>query len=274
MTGPVLVKRATAVFGAKGTEHGEFCPESSTVSMCPCHINVLCHVNALFPKPSHSATVPPEVMAVIRISIVEDDDQAREALAVLFNGTPGFRCVSTHRSAEDALKKLPVEKCDVVLLDLGLPPKKTGEEGIECARSLKRLRPELLLLVLTVHEDNAKIFESLKAGASGYLLKKTPHSRLAESVQEVVDGGSPMSPAIARRVTQYFQGLPPASGGLGVLSDRERETLDHIARGRTNKEIAQQLDISPHTVGNHVAKIYAKLQVRSRAEATTKYLGR
>jgi len=209
-------------------------------------------------------------MSIIRISIVEDDDPARAALADLFNGTPGFRCVSSHCSTEDALKNLPLAECDVVLLDLSLP----GASGIECARELKRRRPELQLLVLTVHEDHDKIFESLKAGASGYLLKKTPLAQLVESIQELVVGGSPMSPAIARKVVRYFQAIPSASGGLSTLTDREREVLDLIARGRKNTAIAHDLGISAHTVDNHIRRIYEKLQVHTRAEATARYLGR
>ena len=209
-------------------------------------------------------------MSLIRVSIVEDDQQARESLAVLFNGTAGFRCVSTHRSTEDALKKLPVNDCDVVLLDLSLP----GASGVECARELKRRRPALLLLVLTVHEDHEKIFESLKAGACGYLLKKTPLAQLVAAIEELVTGGSPMSPSVARKVAQYFQALPPASGGISVLTDREREVLDHIARGRTNKDIAARLTISAHTVDNHIRSIYEKLQVDNRTAAAAKYLAR
>lgn len=209
-------------------------------------------------------------MSLIRIAIVEDDDSARDALKVLFSGTPGFRCVSTHRTAEDALKRLPIAECDLVLLDLSLP----GASGIDCARELKRRRPDLLLLVLTVHEDHEKIFEALKAGACGYLLKKTPLPRLVESITEAATGGSPMSPAIARKVTQYFQALPPASDGVHALTDREREVLDHIARGRKNTAIATELRISPHTVDNHIRHIYEKLQVNTRSAAVAKYLGR
>lgn len=175
-------------------------------------------------------------MALIRLSIVDDDDKTREALAVLFNGTPGFCCVSTHPTAEDALRKLPVENCDVVLLDLGLPPKKTGKEGIECARALKHRRPELLILVFTIHEDNAKIFESLKAGASGYLLKRTGFAQMVDKIAEMVAGGAPMTPAIARRVTQYFYTSKRRSEGLTDLTDREREILHELSLGRSNKE--------------------------------------
>ncbi len=209
-------------------------------------------------------------MSLIRISIIEDDRQAREALAVLFNGTPGFACASTHDSTEDALKNLPINECDAVLVDLSLP----GASGIDCTRELKRRQPKLQILVLTVHEDHDKIFASLKAGASGYLLKKTPLAQLVEAVQDIHAGGSPMSPAIARKVTQYFQTLPPATGGLALLTDREREVLDHIARGRINKEIADRLGISIHTVDNHIRHIFEKLHVQTRTEAAAKYLAR
>lgn len=210
-------------------------------------------------------------MPIIRVSIVEDDDQARESLAALLRSASGFRCVSTHPSTEDALRKLPVAECDVVLLDLSLPP---GASGIECARELKRRRPALLLLMLTVHDDHDRIFESLKAGVCGYMLKRTPFPLIVSAIQELVAGGSPMSPAIARKVAQYFQALPDASPGLGRLTDREREVLDHVARGRINKEIADRLGISPHTVDNHIRRIYEKLHVNNRTEAAAKYLAR
>jgi DNA-binding NarL/FixJ family response regulator len=209
-------------------------------------------------------------MSLIRLSIIEDDDQARDALRVLFSGTPGFRCVSAHRTAEDALKRFPLADCDLVLLDLSLP----GASGIHCARELKRRRPDVLLLVLTVHEDHEKIFEALKAGACGYLLKKTPLPKLVEAITEAVAGGSPTSPAIARKVTRYFQALPPAADGVHALTDREREVLDLIARGRKNTAIAAELPRSPHTVDNHIRHIYEKLQVNSRSAAVAKYLGR
>lgn len=209
-------------------------------------------------------------MAITRIAIVEDDRKTRESLAECFNGTPGYRCVSLHASTEEALKKLPVEQCDVVVVDLSLP----GASGIECARELKRRRPEVLLLVLTVHEEPDTIFESLKAGASGYLLKRTPFAEIVEAVAGLVAGGSPMSPAVARKVTQYFQKLPSNSGSLAMLTEREREVLALISRGRTNKEIFQHLGISTHTVDNHIRAIYDKLQVGNRTQAAAKYLGR
>ena len=208
-------------------------------------------------------------MSLIRVAIVEDDAQAQESLAVLFNSTPGFCCVSTHASAEDALKKLPVHECDVVLMDLSLP----GASGMGCARELKRRRPALHILVHTVHEDHERIFASLQAGATGYLLKRTPLPQLVQAVADLHAGGSPMSPGIARKVTQYFHAHPPAPTS-DPLTDREREVLDLLARGRKNTAIALDLRISAHTVDNHIRRIYEKLQVHSRAEATAKYLAR
>lgn len=201
---------------------------------------------------------------------MEDDDPARRSLAVLFNGTPGFQCVSSHRTAEDALKKMPLNDCDVVLMDLSLP----GASGIECTRELKRRRSVVQVLVLTVFEDDDKIFESLRAGATGYLLKNTPLAQVVEAVQSIHAGGSPMSPAIARKVAEHFQESPCPPQGAARLTDREREVLDLIARGRKNAAIAHDLGISPHTVDKHIRHIYEKLEVQTRAEATAKYLAR
>jgi len=207
---------------------------------------------------------------MINVSLVEDDDQTRDAWAVLLNGTPGFRCVSTHRTAEDALAKLPIEEADVVVVDLGLPKL----SGVELIRRLKLKRPKLLLCVLTVHEDPDKVFQSLKGGASGYILKKTPPAQILELIAEMVTGGAPMSPAIARKVAQYFHKLPNSAEDVDRLTDRERDVLHHISQGRADKQIARQLGISTNTVRNHVSNIYKKLHVHSRTEATVKYLGR
>jgi DNA-binding NarL/FixJ family response regulator len=204
----------------------------------------------------------------IRISIVEDDEKTREVLRALFNTTPGYECLTAHASTEDALAHLPLETCQVVLLDLSLPK----ASGIACARELKRRKPDILILVLTVHEDNEHIFQSLRAGASGYLLKRTPMAQLLASIEELLAGGSPMSPAIARRVTEHFQNPGARPPSLPHLTARESEVLELIARGRINKEIATQLRISPHTVGNHIRSIYEKMSVNTRAEATARYL--
>lgn len=207
---------------------------------------------------------------MIQISLVEDDDQTRDAWAIVLNGTPGFRCVSTHASAECALRNLPIEKADAVLVDLGL----AGMSGIDLIRRLKQQRPKLLLCVLTVHEDTERIFESLQAGASGYILKRTAPAQILELLAEMMAGGSPMSPAIARKVTQFFHRLPTATKSLDRLTDRELDILHHVSQGKSDKQIAEKLGISVNTVRNHTSAIYDKLHVHSRTEATARYLGR
>jgi DNA-binding NarL/FixJ family response regulator len=209
-------------------------------------------------------------MPLTRVSIIEDDGDFAKALATIFNGTPGYRCASIHLSGEDALKNLPVNEVDVLLSDLSLP----GISGAECIRRLHERSPKLLCLVLTVHEDAAKIFESLKAGATGYLLKKTPPAQILEGIADLLQGGAPMSPAIARKVAQFFHDLPSPSEDIHQLTDREREILHYIAQNYADKEIAEKMDISHHTVRNHIKSIYAKLEVNSRMAAAAKYLRR
>jgi DNA-binding NarL/FixJ family response regulator len=207
---------------------------------------------------------------LIKVSIVEDDARTREALEVLLNGTPGFKCLSVHPDGEHALRNLPCEQVDVVLMDLSLPQL----SGTECIRKLKERRSELLILVITVHEDAPKIFSALQAGASGYLLKRTPPARVLEAIEELTNGGSPMTPAIARKVIQHFHHQPPKQSPLAHLTDRELEVLHQLAQGASNKEVATQLHISPDTVRNHIRSIFDKLHVHSRTEAVVKYLGK
>ncbi len=209
-------------------------------------------------------------MSTIKVSIVADDAPSAESLSRILHGTPGFCCLSTHASGEDALADLPFGDVDVVLMDLSLP----GMGGGECIRRLRQRSEKPLFMVLTVWEDHEKIFESLKAGASGYLLKKTPPAEILEAIVELSRGGSPMSPAIARKVTRFFHSNPSTAGELDELTDREREVLHHLSQAHSNKEIAARLHISCDTVRNHLRKIYEKLHVRSRAAATAKYLGR
>ena len=200
--------------------------------------------------------------------MVEDDDDVRKSLAVLLNGTAGFECVSTHRSAEDALAVIPGHRPDVVLMDIHLP----GQSGIECVRQLKARLPATHFLMLTMYEDSKLIFQSLGAGASGYLLKRTPPAKLMEAIQEMQAGGAPMSGAIARIVVQHFQDRLAPAAATDSLSPREREVLDLLAKGHRYKEIAERLGISFDTVRAHLRNIYDKLQVRSRTEAVVKYL--
>ena len=204
----------------------------------------------------------------IRVSIVEDDDDVRKSLAVLLNGSEGFECVSAHRSAEDALAVIPGRRPDVVMMDINLP----GQSGIDCVRQLKARLPATHFLMLTMYEDSKLIFQSLGAGASGYLLKRTAPAKLLEAIQEMQGGGAPMSSGIARIVVQHFQDRFAPAAKTDRLSPREREVLDLLAKGHRYKEIAEQLGISFDTVRAHLRNIYDKLQVRSRTEAVVKYL--
>ncbi|MEQ2008198.1 MAG: response regulator transcription factor [Limisphaerales bacterium] len=204
----------------------------------------------------------------IKVSIVEDDDQVRQSLTVLLNGSDGFGCVSAHRSAEEATMEIPLHVPDVVLMDINLP----RQSGVECVRQLKTRMPQLQFLMLTMYEDADLIFNSLTAGASGYLLKRTSPSKLLEAIEEVHRGGAPMSSKIARIVVQHFQNQKGPAPETLVLSPREREVLDLLAKGHRYKEIAELLSISFDTVRAHLRNIYDKLQVRSRTEAVVKYL--
>lgn len=207
-------------------------------------------------------------MIPTKVSIVEDDDEVRQSLLVLINGSEGFRCVSAHRSAEDAIAGIPAAQPDVALLDINLP----RQSGIDCVRQLKAQLPNLHCLMLTMYEDADLIFKSLTAGASGYLLKRTPPARLLDAILEVQHGGAPMSGKIARVVVQYFQQLKGPDPTTETLTRRERELLDLLAKGHRYKEIAVTLGISFDTVRAHLRNIYDKLQVRSRTEAVVKYL--
>jgi DNA-binding NarL/FixJ family response regulator len=206
----------------------------------------------------------------IKVSIVEDNDQIREGLSVLINGSTGFQCVATYPTAENALKYLPAQKPDVVLMDIQLP----GMSGIECVRELKRLLPDLQIMMLTIYEDDDNVFKSIVAGASGYVLKKTPPSELMDAVSDLHNGGSPMSDRIARKVVQAFQQMGKSSRETENLTQRESEVLSYVAKGFQDKEIAEKFFLSSETVRTHLRNIYKKLHVRSRTEATLKYLNK
>lgn len=201
--------------------------------------------------------------------MVEDSAPEREAIAALLRGTPGFACVGTFPCAEDALKHLPALKPDVVLMDIGLP----GISGIECLRRLRTQLPGTRLLMFTVLEDHDRIFQSLKAGATGYLLKKTPPAKILEAIQDLHAGGAPMSGPIARQVVAAFQEPPANPTPHALLTHREDQIVRLLARGFLYKEIATQLGISLATVRTHIVNIYGKLQVRSRTEACLRVLG-
>jgi DNA-binding NarL/FixJ family response regulator len=203
----------------------------------------------------------------ITVSIVEDDPSVRTILDGWIRDSEDFHCLSDYSDAESAIKQLPVEKPSVVLMDVNLP----GISGIECVRRLKPLLPDTQFVMLTVHEENNYIFDALAAGASGYLLKQTDFDKLLEALKEVHGGGSPMSSSIARKVVQFFRGLPPSTETAETLSPREYEVLDLLARGSLYKEIAKSLGISYRTVNTHIRRIYEKLQVCSRAQAVAKF---
>jgi DNA-binding NarL/FixJ family response regulator len=206
----------------------------------------------------------------IKVAIVEDDAGVRESMSVLLNGTSGFRCLAAFPNAEAALKQLPADWPDVVLMDINLPE----ISGIECVSRLKAIRPSLQIIMFTVYMENDKIFKSLMAGASGYLIKQTPPAQILEAIGEVHGGGSPMSSQIARKVVQHIQQQGAVSDETAMLSKREYEILQHLAKGYQYKEIADILGISVLTVRNHLRNIYEKLHVRSRTEAVVKFLGK
>ncbi len=204
----------------------------------------------------------------IRVAIVEDDEKIRSSLVVLIEGTHGFRCVGAYEDAEAALHDLPRKKPDAVLVDINLP----GMQGIELVRSLRQNDTTMQFIMLTVYEDTSKIFDSLAAGAVGYLLKMTPPDEILSAIRDVRAGGSPMSPQIARKVVQSFHKRADREVEAVQLTKREEEILTLLSKGFLYKEIADQLFISPDTVHNHLRHIYEKLQVHSRTEAVVKYL--
>ena len=204
----------------------------------------------------------------LKVSIVEDDEDIRANLAHLISRAPGFQLASMHGCAEEALEEIPRVAPSVVLMDINLP----GMSGIDCVRHLKSELPQVQIVMLTIYEDSDQIFQSLRAGASGYLLKRTPGKIILESLRDVVSGGSPMNSHIARRVVQFFNQISQPDSELATLSAREREVLEHLSRGQLYKEIADHLGISLDTVRKHLQSIYQKLHVHSRTEAVLKYL--
>jgi DNA-binding NarL/FixJ family response regulator len=206
----------------------------------------------------------------IRVAIVEDDRAVRENLAVLIDAAPRFRCVAACASAEEALKRLPAAEPDVVLMDIHLP----GHSGIECVARLRALLPRTQVIMLTVEENAELVFESLQAGATGYLVKHVPPEEILEAVDRVYRGGAPMSSHIARMVVTAFRQPPPSDGDDLRLTAREEDILRLLAKGRRSKEAADELGIGTGTVNTHIRHIYEKLHVRSRAEAVARFVAR
>ncbi len=203
----------------------------------------------------------------ITVAIVEDDAGIREALIRILGRSRDFRCAGCFASAEEALEGLRPLNPDVVLMDINLP----GMSGVECVRRLRARGDEWQIMMLTVYEESEKIFESLAAGATGYLLKRTPPAELLEAIRDVHSGGAPMSSQIARKVVQSFRGAAPPAPAA-ELSPREQEILAALAQGFLIKEIADRLGIGFDTARTHIRRIYEKLQVHSRAQAVAKYI--
>jgi DNA-binding NarL/FixJ family response regulator len=206
----------------------------------------------------------------IRVALVEDDSAVRSGLVMLVSSSSRCACVAAPGSAEEALVRIPGLLPDVVLMDIDSP----GMSGIECIRLLKQRQPNLQIMMLTVFEDHDRIFQSLSAGASGYLLKQTPPDKLLEAIAELHRGGAPMSTQIARRVVEVFQQSRPGQSTTENLSPRETEIINLLGKGFLYKEIAAQLGISVETVRTHIHHTYEKLHVRTRTEAVMKVFGR
>ena len=205
---------------------------------------------------------------VIKVAIIEDVRSLREGFGVLIDGTPGFQCAGGFRTMEEALDKIGFDLPDVVLVDIGLP----GMSGIEGARILKDRYPDLTLLMLTVYDDDDRIFDALCAGACGYLLKKTPPARLLESLKEAASGGAPMSPEVARRVVTLFRQFHPPERADYNLTPHELRLLKLLVEGHNYKTAAAELGVSFNTVCFHIKSVYEKLQVHSKSEAVSKAL--
>lgn len=208
--------------------------------------------------------------APVRVAMVEDGDTYREHLAALIAGSDGFVCAGAHASAEEALKHLPHEKPDVLLLDLELP----GLAGDDSVGALKQKFSGMEILVLTLHDEPARIFKALESGASGYLIKPIQPAKLLEAISEVAQGGAPMSGSIARLVLKSFRQRAQTAKELDSLTPRETQILELLSTGNSSKEIAAALGISVRTVGTHLHHIYDKLHVASRSQAVAKFLRR
>ncbi len=206
---------------------------------------------------------------LITVAVVEDDAEVRRSLVGILKRGTGVICVGDYGNAEDALREIPLVQPKVALMDINLP----GMDGVHCVRRLSELSPKTQVLMLTVFDNTDAIFNSLAAGASGYLLKPISAAQLLSAVHDVYAGGAPMTSDIARKVVQTFKQPVPPSGEAENLTPREQEVIDFLAKGYLYKEIAEQLKISYGTVHTYIERIFKKLHVRSRAQAVAKYLG-
>jgi DNA-binding NarL/FixJ family response regulator len=211
---------------------------------------------------------PATAAAEIKTAIIEDQRDIREGLAMLINGSEGYRCTGSYRSVEEALEKIKYDLPDVVLSDIGLP----GVDGIEGIRIIKERYPTVLLLMLTIYDDDERIFDALCAGACGYLLKRTSPARLLESLKEAIAGGAPMSPEVAHRVINLFRDIRPPERAEYDLTPHEKRLLKLLVEGHNYTTAAVELSVSFNTIKFHVRHIYEKLQVHSKSEAVSKAL--
>jgi DNA-binding NarL/FixJ family response regulator len=205
---------------------------------------------------------------MIRVAIVEDDPKTREGFVKILRHAPEIVCLGSFATVEEAEREIPKIMPDVVLMDINLG----SGSGIDCVATLKRLYPKLQFLMLTTYDDSEMIFNSLRAGASGYLLKRSAATELLSAIVDVHDGGSPMSMQIARKVVSHFYQIRKPARDVDLLTEREQGILELLAKGLPYKQIADQLCISPSTVHGHLHKIYGKLHVQSRTEAVVKFL--
>ncbi len=204
---------------------------------------------------------------LIKVAIVEDDARWRSNLERLLQETGGLECVGAYRTGEDAVQEFIARRPQVVLMDINLP----GISGVECTRQLKLLWPEIQIVMLTVYDDSDRIFQALQMGANGYLLKRAPADEILQAIQDVHRGGAPMSAYIARKVVQSFQQqTPSARPDEEVLSKRESEVLGYVARGYSDKEVAEALGLTSATIRSYLKNIYGKLHVHSRTQAILK----
>ncbi len=208
---------------------------------------------------------------MIGVSIVEDMKDVNDSLKRMLETATDFLCLSTYNNAEDALKDLPQINPDIVLMDINLP----GMSGIECIKKIKNTCPKMQFMMFTIYEDSEQVFDALAAGASGYLLKKTPKEKILEALQELYEGGSPMSAHIARKVVNHFQKRKEEDQSKDTqLSSREKEVLELLSKGYLYKEIGDKLNITTGTVRQHIHRIYEKLHVQNRTEALNKFYGK
>ncbi len=207
--------------------------------------------------------------AMARIIIVEDNNVVRSSLEELVNSIPGCECVGCCANGEEGLKLIPRLKPDLVMMDIHLP----NLSGIECTAKLKDAMPGLSVLILTVYEDETKIFQALKAGASGYILKRSNPRDIITAIEEVLAGGAPMTSSIGRKVVESFREESAPKEGKDALSRRETEVLEVLSQGLSNKEIADHLNINVETVRWHLKQIYGKLHVHGRTKVALKFLG-